>query len=129
MASWRQEKRQMHRDVHVTMGVPALLLRTLDDNNPISITIRGPHAKRQVKSGDLSGGGEGWAEREDIAPRICVELSEIPFTLTRGHIVSVEPGEAYRVDTTATARLGYLWVNVIPLTQQQADGLALPDAE
>ena len=117
----------MHRDVHVTMGVPALLLRDMEDSNPIPITIRGPHTKRQVKSGDLSGGGEGWAEREDTAPRICVELSEIPFTLTRGHIVSVELGEAYRVDTTATARLGYLWVNVIPLTPQQAAGLPLPD--
>lgn len=126
MLNWRDHKRAARRDVHRHMGVPALLM--LDaSSEPHPLTIRGPWTKRPVRIGDLDGGGSGWAEREDIAPRILFYREQLPFPLARGAIVSVEVGEAYRIGTVAEPDDETVTADVIPLTVAQAADLPVPD--
>lgn len=126
MTNWRDHKRQARRDIHSHMGVPAVLLPTRDAT-PIPVTIRGPWTKRPISVGDLAGGGEGWAQRENTAPRILFYRDQIPATLMRGSIVSVEAGEAYRIATTEPANDETITADVVPLSAEEADGLPLPE--
>ena len=57
--------------------------------------------------------------------RLRFDLSEIA-TIRRNAIVSVEAGEAYRVDHLYPADLGYQTARVVPLSAEEATGLPVP---
>lgn len=126
MSSWRNHKRQARRDIHSHMGVPALLLLAVG-GEAYPVTIRGPWTKRPVLTGDLAGGGEGWAQREDTAPRILFYRDQLPFKLCRNAIVSVELGEAYRIGTAEPVNDETITADVVPMSAEEAAGLPLPE--
>lgn len=128
MANWRDHKRQARRDIHAHMGVPAVLLLARGGQE-YRVTIRGPWTKRPVMTGDLAGGGEGWAQREDTAPRILFYRDQLPFPLRSGAIVSVELGEAYRIATAEPVNDETITADVVPLSAEDAAGLPLPEVE
>ena len=129
MNAWRQHKRNMRRGVHEHMGVPALYLHT-PEATPWPLTIRGPHNKRPLPTGDLPG-SEGWAEREDTQPRLVFWREELPAApdapMRMGGIISVEAGEAYRLGIAHPVDdVVQVW-EVTPLDAEEATGLPLPD--
>ena len=127
MSSWREHKRRARRDIHREMGVPALLL--IDDQvagDPL--LIRGPHTKRPIMVGDLTGAGEGWAQREDTAPRIIFWRDQLPGPLRKNDVISVEVGEAYRIETVEPVNDQTVTAKVVPLTESQAEGLPVPES-
>lgn len=125
MSHWREHKRQMRRDVHREMSVPALLLLARG-GTPHPVFIRGPHTKRPLTVGDLAGGGEGWAERVETQPRLLFWISQLPFALRKGCIVSVEPGEAYRIEVADKPDGLTIYANVVELSAAEAAGLPVP---
>ena len=125
MKAWRDHLRQGRRVIHQTMGVPAILLLARG-GTPHPVTIRGPHTKRPLSIGDLAGGGEGWAERESTQPRILLWRAELPFAPRNGCIISVEAGEAYRVETVEAPQDQTIYVNVVQLTLAETAGLPVP---
>lgn len=127
MSNWRDQKRAGRRDIHREMGVPALLMLART-SQPFAVTVRGPHTKRPVRVGDLGGGGDGWAEREEIAPRIIFDRLTLPVSLVKGAIVSIEPGEAYRVAQVLPVDDEFVAAEVVALSAADASGLPLPGA-
>lgn len=126
MGGWRDLKRGMRRDVHREMSVPALYLHA-PNATPFPLTIRGPHNKRPVSVGDLQGGGEGWAEREDTQPRLVFMRAELPEGFRVNAIISVEAGEAYRIATILPPDDIVQLAEVVPLDEADAEGLPLPE--
>jgi hypothetical protein len=112
------------------MGVPALLLARKESLTGTTITIRGPHYKRQLMVGDLND-GTGWAQREDSQPRLIfdrLELNTKSLKLNPGVIISVEAGEAYRIATSNPHDDEWIIAEVEPLDGADAAGLPLPEA-
>jgi hypothetical protein len=104
------------------MSVSALYLLT-PTAVPVPCTVR-PWLKNENMAGDLPGfAGVERAEPED---RIRFELSEVPAP-RRNALVSVEPGEAYRIDHLYPVDLGYQTARVVRLSA--ADTAALPVPE
>lgn len=128
MSGWRDIRRAMRRDVHATMGVPALYLHA-PGADPLPINVRGPHNKRPVSTGSKPG-DPGWAEREDTQPALILMREDVPADLIfrRNGIFSVELGEAYRVGTVHPWDDNELKIEVTPLTADEAEGLPLPEA-
>lgn len=126
MARWRETKRRMRRGVHKTMGVPALYIHA-PGATPIPLTIRGPHNKRPLAVGELPGTLEGWAEREDAQPRLIFWRAELPEHFRQEAVVSVEPGEAYRLAVFLKPDDVIQAVEVIPLEESETVGLPVPE--
>lgn len=126
MTTWRDHKRRARRDIHFSMGVPALLLvgDQVVEGGPF--TVRGPHTKRAITVGQDADGG-GWAEREETAPRMIFWRDELPIKLTRDVIVSVEPGEAYRIGSVEPPNDQTISAEVIALSAEKAAGLPVPE--
>ncbi|ESQ85508.1 hypothetical protein AEAC466_04235 [Asticcacaulis sp. AC466] len=131
MVNWRQAKRKMRRDVHLVMGVPALLLASVTATSGIAITIRGPHHKREMNLVGNSPTGEGWAQREDTQPRLIfdrLELESKNLRLLPNVVISVEPGEAYQIAVTRPRDDEWIIAEVEPLTADEVLGLPVPEA-
>ncbi len=118
---FRDIKRQGRQRLHQAMGVPALYI-PVQGATPVPCTVR-VHSKFAAL-GQLSG-NSGDAERAEAEPKIIFLASEVPTPRVNG-VVSVEPGEAYRVaasdpvdDITITAK-------VTRLSVKDATGLPLP---
>lgn len=125
MTGWRDHKRQMRRDVHQEMCVPALYIHALGAT-PWPLTIRGPHNKRPLSVGNLPG-SDGWAEREDAQPRLVFMRAELPEAFRVGAIISVEAGEAYRLGVMLKPDDIVQVVEVTQLDETEAAGLPLPE--
>lgn len=128
MVAWRAHKRKMRKTVHKTMGVPALLLARATSTTGIAITIRGPHYKRQMMVGELEA-GQGWAQREDAQPRLLfdrLELESKNLKLLPNVIISVEPGEAYRIAAAKPRDDEWIIAEVEPLDAEDAADLPVP---
>lgn len=133
MTAWRDQRRAMRGDVHALMGVPALYIHA-PGATPLPLTIRGPHNKRPVSTGSKPG-DPGWAEREDIQPRLIVMRADLVteefpqgLTMRNGAIFSVEPGEAYRVNRTHPRDDISITVEVDPMVDDETADLPLPGA-
>ena len=82
----------MRRANHDKWKVPALYLVN-PTATPVAVGVR-VHTKFQAL-GELAGGGTGWAQTEDVTPRLIFQRSEMQPA--RNALISVEPGEVYRV--------------------------------
>jgi len=71
-------------------------------------------------------GQQGSAERVEPEDRIRFDLSEVPAP-RRGGVVSVEPGEAYRIDHVYPVDLGFQTTRIVRLTAAEAQGLPVPE--
>lgn len=126
--AWRDIKRKMRRDVHTTMGVPAYFLAGRMAT-PISITIRGPHTKRDVPEGALPGRNMGYAEIQDIQPRLIFDRAELAaksITLVTNALISIEVGEGYRIANVLPVDDQWVAAEVVLLNDQDANGLPVP---
>ena len=75
--------------------------------------------------GDLKGTNFNYAEVEDITPRIVFLLSEVGPK--RGAIVSVAPGEAYRVDLVLPVNGITVTAKVVKFSAEEAQGFPVPE--
>lgn len=98
MSRFREQKRQMRRQVQDHLSLPALLLQNKDDDTGLPVNIR-LHTKFGAL-GDLAGARNmNPAEFETLQPKAIFWRSElIEDPPKRGRIISVEPGEAYHCD-------------------------------
>ena len=121
MVAWRDIKRNMRRTVHHTMTVPALYLAQRS-STPIPVNVR-LHVK--FGTADVAGIGEGFAQMLDQTPRIIFERSAVR-TPRRDGIVSVAPGEAYKIGATRPPDDEYITAEVAQLSDAEAAGLPVP---
>lgn len=95
--SLRDIKRQARRDLHALMRLPALYIAA-PGGPGVLIHIR-VHTKFDALG--LKGAEAGLAERRELIPKIIFmrdELDAAGVVPKRNAVVSVEPGEAYRLD-------------------------------
>lgn len=120
---FREMKRQARAAVHREMSVAALYIPA-PSATPVPCTVRlWPKIEQQNVSMQGLTGGANMAEPED---RIRFNLSQFSAKLFPQAIVSIEPGEAYRVDHLYDVDLGYQTARVVRLTAAQAAGLPVP---
>jgi len=124
MSRLREIKRKMRGDLHREMSVAALYIPA-PNADPVPCTVRVWRKREDPETGELPG-YQGAATLVISEDRIRFQLSQIP-SLRRGAVVSVEEGEAFRVDHTYEVDLGYQTARVLPLSAAEADGLPLPD--
>lgn len=123
MGEFRQLMRQARGDLHDTFSVPALYMPVLGSKSQKLITVRVHEFWRAL--GDLKGTNFNYAEVEDISPRIVFLLSEVQPQ--RGAIVSVEPGEAYRVDVVLPHDDITVTAKVVKLSAAETKGFPVPE--
>lgn len=105
------------------MSVPALYIaRTGETPVPCSVRI---HDKFEA-TGALKGGIEGSAQIQNESPRLIFLRDDAPQFLRAKAIVSVEAGEAYRIDHTHPAHDITITAEVTKLSADEADGLPVP---
>lgn len=104
------------------MSVPALYIPA-PGATPIGCTVRPWLRNDQSLQMDGVDGGAQMANTED---RLRFSLGEFAAPLRHNAVVSVEPGEAYRVDYLYPADLAYQTARVVRLTAAEAAGLPLP---
>jgi len=122
MSSLRDIKLQMRGDLHLGMSVPALYTPAPDET-PLDCTVRIWLKSDLMAAQDGVQGGADLANPED---RIRFSLAEIPV-LRRNAVVSVEVGEAYRIDFLYPVDLGYQTARVLRLTAAEAEDLPVPE--
>ncbi len=94
MASrFRDLKRKARRTLHSHLEVPALYLAT-PSSDPVPCNVR-----LWTKWGAIGAMSEGWAEMQEATPRIIFMIDEVPRPRNLA-VVSIEAGEAYRIDNT-----------------------------
>lgn len=128
MTLLRDIKRQARRDLHEHMLVPALYLvpaaapGTYEE--PVNVTVR-LHIKFDAL-GDMKGTNFHYAERQEVTPKIIFMRDQIDKP-ARHAVISVELGEAYRVDNILPPDDITVAAEVLRLSAAEAAGLPLPD--
>ena len=122
MGSFRDIKRNARRDLHREMRVPAFYL-SAPDAEPVRVNVR-VHTKFEAL-GDQKGTNFNSAEMIERQPMILFMRDEIAQP-KRGAIVSVEPGEAYRLGVSSPPDDISVSVAVTALTPSEAQGLPVP---
>lgn len=130
MSSFREHKRRGRRQLHRRMEVPALFLLTPatlpEDAIPVTIRL---HTKWDAL-GDQKGTNLNSAEMESLIPKAILMLDQLPFPsqqIPRTAILSVETGEAYRIDHTEEPDDITVTVHIVRLSAEKAQGLPVPD--
>lgn len=104
--NFREIKRKARRDLHRVMRVPALYIATTGAT-PVPVHVR-VHTKFE-DVGEISERDVGNASRHEKTPTILFMIDELEshnvewWKLPRNAVVSVEPGEAYKIDNTFPA--------------------------
>lgn len=128
MSNLRDIKRNARRDLHEAMSIPALFLATVDDpGTPITVRI---HSKWDALG--MQGAENGLASRRELKPKILFmrsELAAAEIEIKRNAIVSVEPGEAYRLDNADAPDDISVTFFVTVLSATEAAGLPFPVAD
>lgn len=91
---FRELKRKARRDLHAHMEVPALYLLT-PASIPLPCTVR--IWTKWGALGQLAGRDAGWAELMEAEPKIIFMVDQVPNP-RKNALVSIERGEAYRID-------------------------------
>lgn len=127
MTSFREHKRKSRGVLHERHAVPALYI-PVPDADPVACTVR-----VWLKSDEMTGASDqdGSAQRTNTEDQLRFRLSQFEASLrSRTGIVSVEAGEAYRIEFLYPVDLGYQTARVTRLSAAEAAGLPLPaDAE
>lgn len=93
---FRDLKRRARRDLHQGLEIAALYLLT-PASTPVPCTVR--VWTKWGALGQMPGKGEGWAEMQEASPKIIFMVADVPNP-RKNALVSIERGEAYRVDNT-----------------------------
>lgn len=100
MPSIRDIKRKARRDLHSLGKVAAIYLAPVDNPTPRNVTVR-IHTKWDATTMDGASGNGTMVSRQSIFPKILFmrdELADQGIVLRRGGIISIEAGEAYKLD-------------------------------
>ena len=124
MATIRDIKRAARGNLHLAMSIPALYFPVLAAT-PVPVTVRVWRKREDPGVGDTPGSNAS-AQMVVSEDRLRFNLSEIAV-LRRNAIVSVESGEAYRLDYMYPADNGFQTARVVPLSAADAAGLAVPE--
>lgn len=119
----REAMRRGRRDLHQEMSVPALYI-PVGGATPIPVTVR-PHDVPGA-NGKPGGSDPGYAQTADLKPHLIFLAEEVPFALRVNAVVSVEPGEAYRILFTHPAHGITIQADVVKLSAAEAAGLPVP---
>ncbi|HYD04655.1 MAG TPA: hypothetical protein VEC60_02975 [Reyranella sp.] len=124
--SIRDIKRQIRRDLHDRMKIPALYLLPTDPGpwaDPVPCGVR-LHLQFQAV-GALKGQDIAFAQREAETPKAVFQRSEVNEP-ARNAVISVAVGEAYRIDRALPADDEFVTVHIVPLSAAEAAGLPVP---
>ena len=124
MSGFREIRSKMRADVHESMAVAALYILS-PGSTPIPISVRVHRA--DATHGGLQGTNFHYGEREEEDVILRIGLAEIATPL-RGAIVSVAPGEAYRIDRRAANDLDFVNCPALTLDAVDCAGLPVPGA-
>lgn len=127
MASIRDIKRKARRDLHQHMQIPALYIAP--GAEPVLLHVR-VHTKWDATTMDSGSGNGTLVSRQSIMPKILFMLDEVAAQgarLTRKGIVSVEAGEAYRLDNDEPEDDISVSYIVTALRKSETEGLPVPD--
>jgi hypothetical protein len=122
--SFRSIKRAARRALHQEMRVPAFYIPP-GGAESVPCYVRVHTAFKAL--GDVKGTSYSYAEREDTVPKIIFMRDQV--LPRRQGVVSVEPGEAYRLDATEPPDDLTITARAVRLTEQEALGLGLPVPE
>lgn len=125
MSRFRDIKRRARGDRHREMSVPALYI-AVPSADPVECTVRTWLKTDNLMIGELPG-LQGAAERAEPEERIRFDLSEFEGPLRNLAVISVEAGEAYRIDHLYPVDLGYQTARVTRLTEAQTIALPVPE--
>ncbi len=109
-------KRPARRALHDTFKVPALYLAT-PTATPVVVGVR-VHTQF-APQGDLQGSGQGWAQRQDVTPKLIFQRSE--QQPAQAAFVSVALGEAYTISSVLPPDDEFVTAVVSRMTQAQID--------
>ena len=116
--------RSARRDLHQVMQVPALYLAAGLDPLPVSVRLL---TEKPKAVGDLAGSRIHYAQTEETTPKILFMRDEVDRPL-RNAVVSVEPGEAYRIDFIYPSDDITVSASVVRLDAADCAGLPIPEA-
>lgn len=123
--SWRTIKREARKQLHEHMKVSALYIPPGGSPQPVFVRI---HTQMDVQLGDMAGTNFNYAERQEITPRILFMRDQVSMPL-RNAVVSVAPGEAYRIDNVRPPDDISIIAEVSRMLVAETAGLPVPDPE
>lgn len=130
MPNIREIKRKARRDLHKHLSLLALYLVPSATPNeyetPIPVTVR-VHTKFDAL-GDMKGTNFHYAEKQETVPKIIFMRDQI-LKPVRHAIVSVDLGEAYRIDNTLPPDDITIAAEVTRLSAVETLGLPIPDPD
>ncbi|MGN5375806.1 hypothetical protein [Sphingomonas hankookensis] len=120
----REALRRGRRDLHREMSVPALYI-PVPNATPIPLTVRPQDLPGA--NGKPGGGDQGYAQVADLKPKLVFLAEQVPAPLRpKTGVVSVESGEAYRIEFVHPAHGVTITADVVRLSAAEAAGLPLP---
>lgn len=115
----------MRRVTHNELSHAALYI-AVPNATPVPVTVRVHRRSDFPNIGEASGYG-GAAEMAVTEDRIRFQRDQLPDHLRINSVVSVEAGEAYRIEFWYPRDDEYVTARVTPLPEGEADGLPLPN--
>lgn len=119
----REALRRGRRDLHREMSVPALYI-PVPNATPIPCTVRPQDLP--TANGKPGGADAGYAQQSDAKPRLIFITDDAPVMIRVNAVVSVEPGEAYRISFVHPAHGITITADVTRLSATDAAGLPVP---
>jgi hypothetical protein len=120
--SLREIREKARAALHNALRIPALYLA--EGHDPVECFVR-VHTDNKAL-GDLKGTSFGYAERQEVIPKIVFLRAEVPNPVSKA-IVSIAPDEAYRVDNVLSADGITVSAECTVLSAKQRFGLPVPD--
>jgi hypothetical protein len=128
MKSIRDIKRKARRHLHKALRVPVLYYAPVEDPEPVLLHVR-LHTKWDATTMDGTQPNGTLVSRQSIMPKILFMLDELDtqdVRLRKKGIVSVEAGEAYRLDNDEPVDdISVSWI-VSALRKEETVGLSVP---
>lgn len=128
MKSIRDIKRKARRHLHKALRVPVLYYAPVEDPVPVLMHVR-LHTKWDATTMDSTRPNGTLVSRQSIMPKILFMLDELDtqeVRLRKKGIVSVEAGEAYRLDNDEPVDdISVSWI-VSALRKEETVGLLVP---
>ena len=134
MQSIRDIRRKARRDLHQMMRVPVLLVMpgVAPAFTPVLLHAR-DHTKFRVNAieGAVRSGNGQMVDRQEMAPSIIFmrdEIAESGVTLRKNMIISIERGEAYRLNNAeAPDDITVKWFVTAITNKTELDELPVPE--
>lgn len=124
MGRFREIKREMRDAVHSEASVAALYI-PVPNATPVEVTVR-VHRRADMPNIGESPMFSGEALMAITEDRLRFKRSELPDHLRVKSVVSVEAGEAYRIEFWYPVDDQYITARVTPLLEADAEGLPVP---